>query len=55
MKEAEDSSLVDHESTLLLNEFIPTTLQQVSHPQASYERQKIPPYAHLLSEFSPFQ
>ena len=55
MKEAEDFSLVDHTSTLLLNESIPTTPQWVSHPQVSHERQKIPPHAHLLlSEFSPF-
>ena len=50
----EDSSLVNHTSTLLLNESIHTTPQQVSHPQASHERQKIPPHEHLLlSEFSP--
>ena len=54
-KEAEDSSPVDHASTLLLSKYIPTTLQQVSHPQATHERWKIPPHAHLLlSEFSPF-
>ena len=54
MKEAEDSSLVDHTSTLLLNGSIYTTPQRVSHPQASHKRQKIPSHAHLLlSEFSP--
>ena len=53
MKEAKNSSPVDHISTLLLNKPIPTTPQRVSHPQASHESQKIPPHAHLLlSEFS---
>ena len=54
MKEVEDSSLVDHTSTLLLSKSIHNTPQRVSHPQASHERQKIPPYAHLLlNKFSP--
>ena len=39
MKEAEDSSLVDHTSTLLLSKSIHTT-QRVSRPQVSHERQK---------------
>ena len=56
MKEAEDSSLVDLTSTLLLSKSIHTTPQQVSHPQVSHKRQKIPPHAHLLlSELSPSQ
>ena len=52
MKEAEDSSLVDHTSTLLLSKSIHITPQRVSHPQVSHERQKFPPHAHpLLNEF----
>ena len=55
MKEAKDSSPMDHASSLLLSESIPTTPQQVSHSQATHERQKIFPHAHLLlSKFSPF-
>ena len=59
-EEAEDSSLkslTDHEGS---KRFFPsgshiyTTPQQVSYPQASHKRQKIPPHAHLLlSKFSP--
>ena len=57
-EEVEDSfskSLANHEGS---RRFFPsgshiyTTSQQVSHPRASSERQKIPPHAHLLlSEF----
>ena len=51
MKKVEDSSPMDH--TQLLNDFIPTTPRRVSHLQASFKRQKIPPYAHPPpSEFS---
>ena len=61
MDEEEDSSLKSSANYEGSRKFFPSRShiypipRRVSHPQASHERQKIPPHAHLLlNKFSPF-
>ena len=54
MKEVEDSSLVDHTSTLLFSESLILLLSEFLIPKKVVRGRRFPPHAHLLlSEFSP--